>query len=88
MLDTGLSFFRYLVPAQEISENAEIQPLFENQDDEICFFNHFAAGTSIVTYLCEGRKTRAINVFARRMPNKSEMKAGKQISTISQPDSV
>lgn len=70
LLDTGLSFFRYLTPAQEVYDNPEVRPLFENQQSEICFFHNFAAGASIVTYLCEGGKTRAINVFAKRPPSK------------------
>lgn len=79
MLDTGLSFFRYLTPTQEVYDDQEIRPLFENQQSEICFFHNFAAGASIVTYLCEGGKTRAINVFAKRPPSKGA-KAGKESS--------
>lgn len=78
MLDTDLSFFRYLTPNQEVYDDPEIRPLFENEDDELCFFHNFAAGTSVATYLCEGGQTRAINVFARR-PASNGAKAGKQI---------
>lgn len=77
MIDTNLSFFRFLVPAKAVDDDPNIRPLFENQDDELCFFHNFAAGTSIVTYLCEGRQSRVINVFAKRPPGKGA-KAGKQ----------
>ena len=79
LLDTGLSFFRYVTSAQEFYDDPNIRPLFENQDDEICFFHNFAAGTSIVTYRCEGGRARAINVFARRPPSNGA-KAGKKDS--------
>lgn len=70
LIDTNLSFFRFLVPAKAVDDDPNIRPLFENQDDELCFFHNFAAGTSIVTYLCEGRQSRVINVFAKRPPGK------------------
>ena len=76
MLDTELSFFRYVTPAEDIYNDPKIRPLFEDQPDEICFFHNFAASTSIVTYRCEGGKARAINVFGRRPPGKGA-KAGK-----------
>ncbi|KAF4308697.1 Salicylate hydroxylase [Botryosphaeria dothidea] len=66
--DTGLSFFRYLIPNSDVLEDSQTGPLFKDEPDEICFFPHFASGASIVTYLCEGGKTRAVNVFAKRLP--------------------
>ena len=54
------------MPASVFDDDPEIRPLLENQDDELCFFHHLASGTSVVTYLCEGRKTRAVNVFGKR----------------------
>ena len=76
-MDTGLSFYRYVTSAQEVYDDPDIRPLFEGQDDEICFFHNFGAGTSIVTYLCEGGQARAVNVFARRLPSLGA-KAGKK----------
>ncbi|KAL8929784.1 MAG: hypothetical protein Q9208_000928 [Pyrenodesmia sp. 3 TL-2023] len=63
--DTGLSFFRYLAPAQEFLDDPETRPLFENQEGDFCFFQNFATATSVVTYLCESGQTRAISVFAK-----------------------
>jgi hypothetical protein len=79
LIDTGLSFFRYLVPTEEIDEDPEVQPLFKDQDDEICFFHNFRVQSSIVTYLCHSRKIRAINVFAPRAAAAEQGKAGKQL---------
>ncbi|KAK0516471.1 hypothetical protein JMJ35_001074 [Cladonia borealis] len=70
LLDTELSIFRYIASAQEFYDDPNIRPLFENQDDEICFFHNFAVGTSIVTYRCEGGRDRSIHVIARRPPSK------------------
>lgn len=49
-------------------QDPEIRPLFENQEDlEICFLHHLPAGISIVTYLCEGGKTRSVNIYSPRL---------------------
>ena len=76
LLDTDCSAYRYLRSAQEVLDDPETRPLFESQDDEICIFQNFAAGTSIVTYLSQGGKTRGINV-SRPGPASKGSKAGK-----------
>lgn len=69
LIDTELTFFRYLTPAKGLDNSPDIRHFFDNEDDDICFFNSITAGLSIVTYLCEGGKTRVINVVANRPPS-------------------
>jgi len=69
--DTGLSFFRFLIPNDEVLQDHETAPLFQDEPTEICFFPLVSVGASIVTYLCEGGKTRAVNVFARHLSDKA-----------------
>ena len=75
-----------MTPAREVYNDPAIRPLFENQDEEICFFHNFAVGTSIVTYHCEGGQARAINIFARRPPGEGA-KAGK-MEILTEPSSM
>jgi hypothetical protein len=84
LIDTGLSFFRYLVPTEEIDKDPEVQPLFKDQDDEICFFHNLRVQSSIVTYLCQSRKIRATYLRQeRRLQSRERQASSSQHATSS-----